>query len=241
MRLLVSIKNKEEALEVMKSKCNVIYDIKNPDEGSLGANFPPVIKEIRELLPKPIEISATIGDMPNIPGTASLAAFGVAALGIDYVKVGLFGIKTDEDALFMLRKINDSVKKFSPEIKVVAGVYADFKKINSINPMKLPKIASEAGVDGILLDTSNKKNSNLFSYMNDEQLKSFVEEGHKHKLFVALAGSLNKKDIPKINKIGADIFGVRGAVCEKGNRKSGLKGYLVKELFDELNRYSGFK
>lgn len=51
MLLLISPINREEALESIEGGADIV-DVKNPKEGSLGANFPWVIKEIRELTPE---------------------------------------------------------------------------------------------------------------------------------------------------------------------------------------------
>jgi uncharacterized protein (UPF0264 family) len=77
LKLLVSVVNKAEALDSLRGGAHIL-DVKNPKEGSLGANFPRVIKQVREVTPKTLEVSATIGDLPNLPGTASLAALGAA-------------------------------------------------------------------------------------------------------------------------------------------------------------------
>ena len=47
MKLLVSPVNKEEAIIASKGGADIV-DVKNPKEGSLGANFPWIIKEIKE-------------------------------------------------------------------------------------------------------------------------------------------------------------------------------------------------
>jgi (5-formylfuran-3-yl)methyl phosphate synthase len=57
MQLLVSPGDIEEA---RRSLAADIIDVKKPSEGSLGANFPWVIREIKALSPKPL--SAAIGD-----------------------------------------------------------------------------------------------------------------------------------------------------------------------------------
>ena len=93
MLLLISPINHEEALESIKGGADIV-DVKNPKEGSLGANFPWVIKEIRELTPEDKLVSATLGDVPYKPGTVSLAAMGAHVSGADYIKVGLYGTKT---------------------------------------------------------------------------------------------------------------------------------------------------
>jgi len=86
MKVLVSPMNVAEALQAIEGGADII-DVKNPAEGSLGANFPWVIREISEIAKKHgKEISATTGDMPFKPGTASLAALGAAVAGADYIK-----------------------------------------------------------------------------------------------------------------------------------------------------------
>ena len=103
MKLLVSPVNKEEAIIASKGGADIV-DVKNPKEGSLGANFPWIIKEIKEAVHGKQPISATIGDFNYKPGTAALAAFGAAVAGADYIKVGLYDIQTREQALELLTK-----------------------------------------------------------------------------------------------------------------------------------------
>ncbi|MEE8167613.1 MAG: (5-formylfuran-3-yl)methyl phosphate synthase, partial [Candidatus Hydrothermarchaeales archaeon] len=98
-KLLVSPINLQEAKEALEGGADII-DVKNPKEGSLGANFPWIIREIKSLLPKNVELSATLGDLDFKPGTASLAAYGLVSIGVDYVKAGFFGVQ-EEQALEM--------------------------------------------------------------------------------------------------------------------------------------------
>ena len=84
MRLLVSPSSIEEARSALAAD---IIDVKKPSEGSLGANFPWVIRAIKEMAEKPV--SAAIGDFDYKPGCASLAAYGAACAGADFIKVGL--------------------------------------------------------------------------------------------------------------------------------------------------------
>ncbi len=84
MQLLVSPSSIDEARHSVAAD---IIDVKKPSEGSLGANFPWVIREIKTLLAKPL--SAAIGDFDYKPGGAALAAYGAACAGADYVKIGL--------------------------------------------------------------------------------------------------------------------------------------------------------
>jgi hypothetical protein len=89
-----------------------ILDVKNPKEGSLGANFPWAIRAVADLAKGQVPVSATIGDLEFKPGTASLAALGAAVSGAEYVKAGLLGVKTPSQAEEMLVGIVRAVKDF---------------------------------------------------------------------------------------------------------------------------------
>ncbi len=82
--------NETEAAQAITDGADII-DVKNPLEGSLGASYPWTIKRIKDITPKHILLSCTIGEAPEIPGSMSLAALGAASLGVNYVKVGLKG------------------------------------------------------------------------------------------------------------------------------------------------------
>ncbi|MEJ2280545.1 MAG: (5-formylfuran-3-yl)methyl phosphate synthase [Candidatus Bathyarchaeota archaeon] len=231
MKLLVSVVNRNEAMESVEGGAHII-DVKNPKEGSLGANFPRVIKEIKGIIPENIELSATIGDMPNLPGTAALAALGAAVSGVRYVKVGLFGVKSLQDSITLLAEVVQAVKEYDNRLKIIASGYADYKKIGCINPLKLPDIACKANADGVLIDVKIKDvKSNLFNFFKINQLKDFVISAHSRNLLVALAGSLRKQDIESVYNLGADIIGFRGALCTNTDR---LNGKLEKEKVVEF-------
>ncbi|MGQ9719151.1 MAG: (5-formylfuran-3-yl)methyl phosphate synthase [Nitrososphaerales archaeon] len=213
-KLLVSVSETDEAVDAFRGGADII-DIKNPKEGALGANFPWVIADVRRTLGHNVKISATIGDMPNLPGTASLAALGAASSGADYVKVGLFGTRSLDEALYMVKSVVRSVKDYDPKVKIIASGYADHAEFGGLSPLLLPKIAYKSGAYGVLIDVKNKGESKLFDFLSPPQLKLFVNETHDFDLIVALAGGLGKEDLPQVQELGADIMGVRRAVCKR--------------------------
>jgi hypothetical protein len=222
--------NEKEASEAIAGGADII-DVKNPEEGALGANFPWVIKRIREITPKNIQLSCTLGEVPNFPGSISLAALGAASLGVDYIKVGLYGFKTPQEGIFLLQNVNRAAKECNPKIKVVAAGYADAERIGAIDPLLIPNIAHEAQVEVAMLDTAVKDGKNLFSFLTINQLENFVISSHKFGLQAALAGSLRKQDIQVVYELGADIAGTRGAACSNNDR---LKGQVTKQQVREL-------
>ncbi len=237
MKLLVSIVDKTEAIDSIKGGADIL-DVKNPKEGSLGANFPRVIRQVKEVTPGNLELSATIGDLPNLPGTASLAALGAAASGVDYVKAGLFGVKTCEEATALMTEVVKAVKEYDSSLKTIASGYADFRQVGCVNPLELPMVAHKSGADGVLVDVRIKSGKrNLFSFQTDKNLKELVVKAHNCNLLAALAGSLDAQDIQRVYTLGADIIGVRGAVCTKKDRIAGrLEREKVASFAEEISK-----
>ena len=230
MKLLVSPINKEEAIAAYKGGADII-DVKNPKEGSLGANFPWVIRSVKEAIGSKKPISATIGDFNYKPGTASLAALGAAVAGAQYVKVGLFDVQTEDQALEMLTNINRAVKDYDPSKKVVASGYSDHKRINSISPLLLPAIGAKAGVDVVMVDTGIKDGRSTFEFMSEEELMRFTGSIREFGMESALAGTLKFDDLPMLRRIQPDIIGIRGMVCG-GDRTACIQQELVEKLKD---------
>jgi uncharacterized protein (UPF0264 family) len=231
MKVLISPVDKEEAIIASNGGADIV-DVKNPKEGSLGANFPWIIKEIKEAVNGRQPISATIGDFNFKPGTASLAAFGAAVAGADYIKVGLYDIQTREQALELLTKITRAVKDYDATKKIVASGYSDYERINSISPLLLPEVAAEAGVDVVMVDTAIKDGKSTFEFMDEKKLKKFTDLAHEYGLEHAIAGSLRFEDLPTLERISPDIIGVRGMVCG-GDRRTAIQQELVEKLTAE--------
>ncbi len=233
MKLLVSPVNVEEAIICRIGGADII-DVKNPREGSLGANFPWMIQSVKKAAGS-VPVSATIGDFNYKPGTASLAALGAAVAGAEYIKVGLYDIHTREQALDMLVNIVRSVKDCDKNKKIVASGYSDYRRINSISPFELPAIGKKAGVDVVMLDTGIKDGRSTFEFLAEDELTEFVARARSLGLATAIAGTIKFEDIPALKRISPDIIGVRGCVCG-GDRNSAIKKELVERLKEKILR-----
>ena len=230
LKLLISAINEIEAAEAIAGGADII-DVKNPKEGALGANFPWVIKRIREVTSANVEVSCTLGELPNLPGAASLAALGAATTGVNYIKAGLCGLKTPEEAFYLMQNVVKAAKEFNLSIKVVATGYADAERAGAINPLLVPEIAHKAQADIAMLDTVVKDGKGLFAFLTMTQLRSFVDAAHNYGLKVALAGALKKEDLPAVYALGADVAGLRGAACTSNDR---VNGRITREKVREL-------
>lgn len=233
MQLLVSVMHEDEVAAAVAGGADIV-DVKNPSEGSLGANFPRVIRRVRELTPPHVPVSAAIGDAPNLPGMVALAAAGAATCGVQYVKVGLLGPREPRDALLLLTEVCRAAREQDPAVLIMATAYADARRIGSFLPLDLPMVAADAGADGCMLDTASKHGATLLSELGAAELETFVARCRAGSLICALAGSLREHDVQRIHDLGPDIIGVRTAAC-RGDRLTGrVDGDAVRSLKERI-------
>ncbi|KXS49563.1 MAG: Uncharacterized protein AWL62_948 [Halanaerobium sp. T82-1] len=232
LKLLISIKSVEEALIVKDSKFDIL-DIKNPAEGSLGANFPGVIKEIIEKSPNRV-ISAAGGDLPGLPGLSSQITFGLANLKPNFIKLGFYNFNDFETAVKIINEAKNAIRLSGTSAKLIAAAYGDYKEINSFNPFLLNELAFKTEIDGIMIDTINKDGRSLFDFLKPAELKDFCQQAKKAEVFSALAGSLSFDDLGLLKEIKPDIVGFRGAVCENNDRSSKINSGLINQLYQKL-------
>ena len=228
MKLLVSVTDAHEARVAAQGAVDIV-DVKNPAEGSLGAPAPSVIASVRDAVPPDLPVSAAIGDLPNLPGTAALAALGAARSGAAYVKVGLWGTSTEGEAVAVLRAVREAVEGGAT---VIAAAYADAERVpcRPLPPEAVIVAARHAGVGGCLLDTAVKDGRGLLEWLTADALAALVAEAHAARLEMALAGALRAEDLTAVRATGADIAGVRSAACRDGRRTAPLDGDRIGRL-----------
>ncbi|MGH7369679.1 MAG: (5-formylfuran-3-yl)methyl phosphate synthase [Candidatus Methylomirabilaceae bacterium] len=227
MKLLISVRDEDEAAAAVAGGADIV-DVKNPDEGSLGAQQPHVIAAIARMIPVGIDVSASIGDVPNLPGTVALAGLGAALCGIRFVKVGLLGTRTPAEAARLLEVLSGALTLANRRIGLVACAYADADHVGSLDPILLPQMAAPF-VEGCMIDTAIKDGRSLFHYLPDAAVARFIERCRDRGLFAALAGSLRPEDFSRVRTHGADIVGIRSAAC-LGGRGGTLSPERVRAL-----------
>ncbi len=223
MRILISPVSFDEAVMVVAGNADIV-DIKNVLEGSLGAQMPWVPKQVVTELGKnhKLTMSVALGDLAYKPGTAALAAYGAACLGANYIKAGLYGMSTYEEAFAVMDAVTRAIRMVSNDILSVGAGYADYRRFGGVSYKDIVSAVKDAKADVAMLDTALKHEGNLFDAMSGEEIKEFINLGHEAGLLVALAGSVKKEHIKILADWGADIVGVRGAVCPDGDRQKGI-------------------
>lgn len=232
MKVLISPVSLQEARSIIEAGADII-DIKNVKEGSLGAQFPWITSEVVQYIQDhDIMASATLGDLPFKPGTAALAAFGAAHCGVNYVKAGLHGLNTYEQALEMMVAIRQAVSMVSDDILVVASGYADYKRFNGLNTRDLVQAAKDAECDVVMVDTAFKDGKTLFDALTLDEINDFIRMAKEAGLLVALAGSIKAHHCDELLRIQPDVIGVRGAVCEGPDRHTQISVEKTKAFIN---------
>jgi uncharacterized protein (UPF0264 family) len=232
VKLMISVRDEVEAATAVAGGADIV-DIKNPDEGSLGAQSPNVVRAIADSVPSQILTSASIGDVPNLPGTVALAALGAALCGVRFVKVGLLGARTPKEAAVLLEAIQRALAEVTRPVGLVACAYADAAQVGSLDPLLLPEVAAPFA-EGCLIDTAIKDGRRLFQCLPDDAIALFTQRCRERGLFSALAGCLTRQQLPRAKAHGADIVGVRTAACIGGTRGGTISLEKVKALTASL-------
>jgi len=216
-RMLASVANLEEALLVQAIGVDII-DLKQPQQGALGALAVTDVQHIVATLAKQTVISATIGDLPMLPEQVYHAVEQMANTGVDYVKIGIF---PTGDSIATLKKLAPLAKQFS----LIAVLFADAQPNFSLIPT-----LKTAGFKGVMLDTMTKNQGSLLQILPLAQLKTFVELAQAQQLLCGLAGSLRHEDIDRLLPLKADYLGFRGALCQQHNRRACLDVHAVMHI-----------
>jgi uncharacterized protein (UPF0264 family) len=238
MKVLISPTSVDEALAVADGGADIV-DIKNVKEGSLGASFPWVIREVIDALRgRDVIFSATLGDLPFKPGTAALAALGVTACGVQYVKAGLYGVQSFEEALLVMKAVTRACKDYEPDTIVVAAGYADYRRFGGIDPQTVVRACHEAGADLVMVDTAIKDGKTLFDALSMGELEDFIAAAHARGLQVAVAGSVRFEHLDQLRQLEPDVVGVRGCVCSTYDRSTRIEARLVRDFVDAARVHS---
>ncbi len=230
MKVLISPVSYEEARSIVDSEVDII-DVKNVAEGSLGAQFPWRTRKVVELTrERGIRTSATLGDLPFKPGTAALAAFGAAHTGVTYIKAGLHGLNTYDEACAMMDAVRQAVRMVSDTADVVASGYADWRRFDGLSAWDLIRAARDTSCDVVMVDTAIKDGKTLFDNMTFDEIREFIDKGKEAGLTVALAGSIKMDHANMLFELNPSLIGVRGAVCEGKSRKTRISPEKTKQF-----------
>lgn len=236
MILMVSVQNPPEALEADRGGADII-DVKNLQEALVGSAHPNVAQAVRAAIPAEKHVSITLGVVPNQEGTVAMAVYAAGRLNATSVKVGFVGTSY-QAAVSTLRASRMALE--GTETKLIGSLFADNSLYQGLDPHGMVQLAKEGECDGFLIDTLTKDGRNLFDFLSEHELREMVFQGKELGMSTALSGHLKLENLDELARINPDIVGVRGAVCQAGNRTTAVAWQAVAEFKRQLNlRQSG--
>lgn len=222
MRLLVSVRNVDEALIVANAGVGFI-DLKEPGRGALGDLPLHTIGEVVGALRGQgvaLPVSATIGDVPMAQRTEIFARVAaVDACGVDYVKVG---IAPEPGAAAVLQGLAGCCAHVVPVFLADFGIDDD-----------LLDLAVALGFEAIMADTADKATGSLLAQLSRPTIEGFVTRVQAAGALAGLAGSLRADDLSALQALAPDFAGFRGAVCD-GPRDAPISPLRLQALVQRM-------
>jgi uncharacterized protein (UPF0264 family) len=220
--MLASVNSLAEALLVLNAEVDII-DLKQPEQGALGALEVSDVKKIVAEIAGRCPVSATIGDLPMQPELVYNAVKAMSETGVDYIKICFF---PGDDWKGTVNKLAELTGQNHALIAVLfADTQFDFAIIS---------LLKVAGFKGVMLDTMNKKSGALLQVMSMAKIVGFIAQVKKLELMCGLAGSLRLEDIPVLLPNKVDYLGFRGALCEGQNRSGQLNKQAVMQIKESI-------
>ncbi|KXF77525.1 dihydroneopterin aldolase [Paramesorhizobium deserti] len=206
-KMLASVRDRREAEIVLKGGADII-DLKDPENGALGAVAPETIREVVDFVAGVRPVSAACGDLPMEPETIERQVEAIAATGVDYIKIGFF--PSDR-----LAQCIEALAGLAEHKKLIAVLFADHAY-----PDDLPAAFAAASFHGVMIDTADKSRGRLLDHLAPGRIGDFVKAAHDQSLISGVAGSLEAPDIPRLLVFSPDFLGFRGALCENQKRNA---------------------
>lgn len=253
IQLLVSVRNAIEAVAAADGGADII-DVKDPEQGSLGFAGWEVIQSIQRSINTSCTVSAALGELHEWKdhqgslNPSELPALHFAKIGLAQQQQQLASpaIKLDSNSTHdhgdrPSEWITDweFVRKQLPNVQQwVAVAYSDFQRCNAPEPRQVLDAAIATDCRILLLDTFLKDGRTTFDHLTESELRQLIQRSHSENIKVAIAGQVSANDVSRIQTLRPDIVAVRGAVCERQDRRKGIQQSQVVRLREALDSLS---
>jgi uncharacterized protein (UPF0264 family) len=220
--LLVSVRCAAEA-RVAAAAGAALIDVKEPANGPLGRPAEATIREVVGAIGTSCPVSAALGELAErntVP----------AVPGLSYAKWGLAGWSSHPGWRRILAEAGHRLRNTIPGCRPVAAAYADSERARAPEPFEVLDFVRRHRWETLLLDTWGKDGSTLLEWRPVSWVVRFRRRCREARIRVALAGALGLPEIRALGAAAPDWFAVRGAVCRRGDRASGLAGAAVRKL-----------
>ena len=233
-KLLVSVRNLEEARIVAESEV-AILDVKEPDQGALGAATPATLHAIAQKLGGTTKLSFAAGELRDLMTLGSSLKTqnpdDDLSERFDYCKIGLAGMNRFPDWVDLWSSAWEQLPKTKERVAVG---YADHSLCDAPAIQQIIEAAPKSNCKFFLLDTFNKVNrKNVLDWIAPNQLGELVRQCHAANLKVVVAGSVTESLLKSIWVTKPDFIGIRGAVCDD-NRNNAISKTKLNRFVNSM-------
>jgi (5-formylfuran-3-yl)methyl phosphate synthase len=225
---LASVRDAAEAEMAIGAGVDIV-DLKDPSRGALGALRPDTIAACVRAVGGRLPVSATIGDLPLEARSIRAAILMTAALGVDYIKLGLFPGRERECCLTALATL-------SAQIRLILVAFADAPPEGDI-----VELATRIGASGVMFDTLGKGGASLPELIPLIRLATFARSARAHGLTIGFAGALQASQVSELLSCEPDLIGFRSALCCDGERKRPLDPVRLAAVRGLIPEHAGLK
>lgn len=220
-RLLVSVRNAEEARAALRAGADLI-DVKEPAKGSLGAPSNQAVEQVVAAVADEVPVSVALGELRDLGGQEKISVPG----GVAFAKLGLAGCGLLAD---WRHRWAEFVRTVPRATRPVAVIYADWEIVGAPEPEEVLAEAVRLNCAAVLVDTCAKGRGTLLDWWPLNRLSARIRAIHQEGMLAVLGGSLTMETVGPVAALGPDYVAVRGAVCRDG-RTGPLDGDLVQQL-----------
>lgn len=227
-RLLVSVRDAAEARIALDCGVDLI-DIKEPNQGALGAADPSVWREVLGCIEGGVPVSCALGELTGAAQTAQHVPDGMA-----FIKVGLAGAATLEDWPDRWAKL---LTTRPANCAAAAVVYADWRTAAAPTPEQVLEHAQRLGCTALLVDTFDKRHGHVFDHWPTTSLNEFLANASRAGLITLLGGGLTWNALEAAISTPADYLAIRGLACS-GHRTNSIDKTACQQLADRIHTNS---
>ncbi|MEX2169965.1 MAG: (5-formylfuran-3-yl)methyl phosphate synthase [Pirellulales bacterium] len=225
--LLVSVRNASEAADASAGGADIV-DVKEPSRGPLGAADWQQVQEVLHFVREQRPVSIAAGELLD----SNLSA-RIVPDGTQFVKFGLARCARIGGWQSLLEQAQNHLLAGA---QIVPVAYADWLAAESPTPREVLQFATDHACPILLIDTFQKERGGLFEFWNWDSIAELIDAAHSAGTAIALAGGLRGDRLAWAVAAGADVVGVRGAVCDSG-RAGKLQRRLVAQVRHALDHH----
>lgn len=209
-KLLVSVRSVDEAWAALRGGADWI-DLKEPDQGPLGAVAAAVGRDVVQQVAGRVPISAAAGEL--IDWSNGLSRELLSAPGIALMKLGLSTCRgTDWRSRWRAAQREIS----AADVQLVAVIYADHQRADAPLPDEIAEFAVETDCSWVLVDTFDKAGGAVGDHLSPTKLQALLQSVQDGGRRTVVAGSLTGETIAALPMDLIDMVAVRTAACEGG-------------------------